>query len=91
MSEIFKSPEFLTALIGCIVGALGAATAFFQAIKAKQSVNKAKAYAQEAQLKLEAEKVQLQKIIVEGSYVICPKCGASVPLYNAEIKVKGEL
>lgn len=88
MKEIFSSPDFIAALTACLVGLLGALTAVFSTVKARQSVNKANAYKEEAVAKLEAEKIELQKTILEGSYLICPKCGEEIFLSQTEVHVK---
>lgn len=90
MKEIFSSPEFLAALSAALVGALSAVLAIFQTVKAKQSVKKANAYKDEAVAKLELEKIELQRTIIEGSYVVCPKCGEHVTLSNTTVFLKGD-
>lgn len=90
MKEIFSSPEFITLVSSCLVALISALTATFMTVKARQSVKKANAYKEEAIAKLELEKVELQRTIINGSFVICPKCGEHVVLKDAEVKLKGD-
>lgn len=88
MKEFFSSPEFITLLTSLLVAFGGAFVAVFQTVKARQSVKKANAYAEEAKAKLELEKLELERAIISGSYVICPKCGDHVALKDATIYTK---
>lgn len=85
---MFSTPEFIAALTSAILALLGAFTATFATIKQRQSVKKAEAYKDQAIAELETEKVKLQQMIIDGSYVICPKCGESITLKDVEIKIK---
>lgn len=88
MKEFFSSPEFITLLTSCLVAFGGAFVAAFQTVKARQSVKKANAYAEEAKAKLELEKLELQRAVINGSFVVCPKCQEHVHLKDATIYTK---
>lgn len=90
MKEIFSNPEVTAAITTAVVAILSAITALFLGIKQRQSLKKAEAYKETALAELEAEKIRLQQIVVDGSYIICPHCGNSVKLKDVEIKVKGD-
>lgn len=43
----------------------------------------------EALVEKETANIELQKIIVEGSYIICPNCGHKIMLKDTTIKTGG--
>lgn len=40
-------------------------------------------------VKLEQKQKDLEKAIIDGSYIICPNCGHQIFLKDVEIKTKG--
>lgn len=51
-------------------------------------IAKAKAKTKEAELEL--ANIELQKAIIEGSYILCPSCGEKIFLKDAKIYTGGK-
>ena len=51
-------------------------------------IAKTKARTKEAEL--EAVNVELQKTMIEGSYILCPSCGSKIYLKDAKVYVGGK-
>lgn len=53
----------------------------------KVSYNKEKNQLQIANAELAKAKAELEKAIIDGSYIICPHCGGKIVLKDVQIKV----
>lgn len=40
-------------------------------------------------IRLETKQKELEKAIIDGSYIICPNCGSKIFLKDVDIKTKG--
>lgn len=69
----------ITILVTCIASIFGVTVKMRADKKALEIANTG----------LQEEKLRLERAIVEGSYIICPKCGHRIFLRDVEIKTKG--
>lgn len=77
----------LLGLVTTIVGLIGATlVAWFKEIKVKAEVRELESEHKLAVLKLESEKALIQEQMIQGSYVICSKCGEKILLSDMVFK-----
>lgn len=92
--EIFKEvlPYIITALIG-IVTAIGTLiTSYLKNKKAKLDYSTKLSEERTKYIALEEKKTQLEIAMIEGAFIICPKCNSKIlakdlVFYTQEVKV----